>query len=220
MTQNGKVARLPHAVRDELNRRLRDGEEGKKLVAWLNTLPEVRALLAARFDGKPIREQNLSEWKKRGYRDWLAYREVLELSEKLAEDAIDSDRKGRHPLTDTLSVWLASHYAMATRRLSETDGDEGWRLLRETCADVVQLRRGDHSAQRLLLERERAAAQARDADLKWKRKIIVGLETLAKYVAKHPKAKAAFDQLARQVRHPFDPTESDSILPNQTGRPT
>jgi hypothetical protein len=88
------------------------------------------------------------------------------------------------------------------------------------CADVVQLRRGDHSAQRLLLERERAAAQERDADLKWKRKIIVGLETLAKYVENHPEAKAAFDEFARQVRHPFDPSEnpaeSESISPSQT----
>ena len=64
--------------------------------------------------------------------------------------------------------------------------------------------------------RERAAAQARDADMKWKRKIIVGLETLAKYVKKHPEAQAAFDELARRVRHPFDPTESESLRSNQT----
>jgi hypothetical protein len=51
---------------------------------------------------------------------------------------------------------------------------------------------------RLLLERERAAAQARDADMKWKRKIITGLETLTKYAAKHPKAQAALAELARQ----------------------
>jgi hypothetical protein len=28
-------------------------------------------------------------------------------------------------------------------------------------------------------------------------------------VDRHPKAQAAFDQLSRQVRHPFDPTESE-----------
>jgi hypothetical protein len=63
---------------------------------------------------------------------------------------------------------------------------------------------------------ERAAAQARDADMKWKRKIIVGLETLAKYVKKHPEAQAAFDELARRVRHPLirlNPSESDRIKP-------
>lgn len=45
--------------------------------------------------------------------------------------------------------------------------------------------------------------------MKWKRKIIIGLETLALYADKHPEAKATLDELFRQVRHPFDPTESD-----------
>jgi hypothetical protein len=191
VTRNGKVARLPRAVREQLNHRLRDGEEGKQLVRWLNALPEVRALVTAEFGGKPIREQNLSEWKKGGYRDWITHQEAIELAEKLVEDALAWDAKGHAPLTDTLALWLASRYAMATRRVAETKGVEGWRLLRELCADVAELRRGDHSAQRLLLERERAAAQARDAHMKWKRKITTGIETLAKYAAKHPKARAA-----------------------------
>ena len=92
---------------------------------------------------------------------------------------------------------------------------ESWRILREMCADVVELAvitaRGGYP-----FERDRAAAQERDADMKWKRKIIVGLETLAKYVKKHPEAQAAFDELARRVRHPFDSTESESIRSNQT----
>ena len=147
--------------------------------------------MAAEFGGKRIREQNLSEWKKRGYRDWLAHQEALELAEKLAEDATDWDAKNRPPLTDTLALWLASRYAVATRRVVEAKGTESWRILREMCADVVELRRGDHSAQRLSIERHRAAAQARDADMKWKRKIVVELETLTKYAGKHPKAQAA-----------------------------
>ena len=32
MTRNGKIARLPRLIRDELNRRLRDGELGKDVV--------------------------------------------------------------------------------------------------------------------------------------------------------------------------------------------
>src|SRR6266480_1896842 len=186
ISRNGKIARLPRAVRERLNHHLRDGEEGKKLVAWLNGLPEVKAVFAAEFGGKSIREQNLSEWKKRGYRDWVSHQEALELAEKLAEDVIDLERKNHAPLTDTLALWLTSRYAVGTRRVAEAKGSESWRILREMCADVVELRRGDHSAQRLLIERDRAAAHAREADMKWKRKIIVGLETLAKYVETHP----------------------------------
>lgn len=68
-----------------------------------------------------------------------------------------------------------------------------------------------------MLERERVAAQALDAEHKWKRRIVVELETLSKYVEEHPKAKTAFDELVRHVRHPFDPCEnpsqSDQIKP-------
>src|SRR6266446_3589319 len=155
LTRNGKIARLPLAVRQELNRRLAEGEPGKKLVAWLNRLPEVQAILAAEFGGKPIREQNLSEWKQGGYRDWLAQREALEIADRLGEDATEWNAEGRASLTDTLALWLAARYAVATRRVAETAGREGWRLLREMCADIVELRKGDHTAERLQIERER-----------------------------------------------------------------
>jgi hypothetical protein len=209
VTRNGKIARLPHPVREQLNCRLQNGEQGKKLVGWLNSLPEVQAIVAMEFGGKPIREQNLSEWKQGGYPDWIAQQEALEWAERLGEDAAKWEPNGRPPLTDTLALWLAARYAVATRRVAEAEGPEGWRLLREMCGDIVELRRGDHSAQRLLLERERTTAMTRDADMKWKRKIIVGLETLMKYVDKHPEARAALNELADQVRHPFDPTESE-----------
>ena len=78
MTRNGKIARLPKAVRDTLNRRLRDGEPGKRLVAWLNPQPEVQAVLAAEFGGRPITENNLSEWKTGGFREWELQQDALE----------------------------------------------------------------------------------------------------------------------------------------------
>ncbi len=34
MTRNGKIARLPSVLREQLNRRIADGEHGKKLVEW------------------------------------------------------------------------------------------------------------------------------------------------------------------------------------------
>jgi hypothetical protein len=58
--RNGKIARLPDAVRETLNERLRDGEPYEPLLTWLNSLPEVRASLQKHFDGAPIVEQNLS----------------------------------------------------------------------------------------------------------------------------------------------------------------
>ena len=36
MTRNGKIARLPVFIRNQLNERLQNGEESKELVRWLN----------------------------------------------------------------------------------------------------------------------------------------------------------------------------------------
>jgi hypothetical protein len=41
MARNGKIARLPIEIRGELNRRLRSGEKARRLVPWLNSMPEV-----------------------------------------------------------------------------------------------------------------------------------------------------------------------------------
>src|SRR6266567_6492573 len=166
LTRNGKIARLPLAIRQELNRRLDEGEQGKKLVAWLNGLPAVQAIVATEFGGKAIREQNLSEWKQRGYRDWLAKQEALEITERLREDATEWTAEGRASLTDTLAFWLVARYALATRRVAETGGREGWRLLREMCGDIVALRKGDHTAERLEIERERLELEKEKVE-KW-----------------------------------------------------
>lgn len=207
-TRNGKIARLPLHIREQLNRRLQDGQQGRKLVAWLNSLPEVRAITAAEFGGRSVREQNLSEWKQGGYQDWLALQEARVVTARLDEELAACADTGGPPLSETLARWLSVRYALATRRLLQTEGPEQWRLLRELCGDVVELRRGDHNARRLELERARVAAIERDADLKWKRKITIGLETLAREIEHHPEARAAFVALNEILHHSFDPTES------------
>ena len=42
MTRNGKIARLPLAIRQQLNLRLQNGELAQD-PSWLNQLPEVQA---------------------------------------------------------------------------------------------------------------------------------------------------------------------------------
>ena len=59
MTRNGKIARLPRALRHELNCRLADNQDGGVTLNWLNALPEVKAVLARDFGGEPIGKQNL-----------------------------------------------------------------------------------------------------------------------------------------------------------------
>lgn len=158
MTRTGKIARLPREIREELNRRLQDGEPGIRLVAWLNGLPDSQRVLAAHFGGRGISEQNLSEWKAGGYRDWLARQEALAQARELTADAQELTAATEGRLTDHLTTVLAARYAAA---LAGWDGEvteefrRKLRALRGLCQDIVELRRGDHSGARLNLEQER-----------------------------------------------------------------
>ena len=136
MTRTGKIARLPSEVRETLNSRLHEGESGRRLVAWLNSLPEVEAVLKMEFGGREVSEQNLCEWRQGGYRDWLAQQVA-----------------GR--LCQTPGRKLAARYAVA---LADWNGESSeefrgmLRSMRGLCQDVVELRRGDHSAAYLRME--------------------------------------------------------------------
>src|ERR1700745_2413554 len=126
MTRIGKIARLPRNVREELNRRLEDGEEGASLVAWLNSLPAVKKLLAARFGDRPVSEQNLSAWRQGGYQDWLAHQEIVAQVEQLAADA--QELKGmakKTQLTEHLATLVAVRYAEVLANPNH-EPDEQW----------------------------------------------------------------------------------------------
>jgi hypothetical protein len=69
--RNGKIARLPQPIREQLNQRLLDKEPYARLLQWLNALPEVHAVMAGLFGGRPINQQNLSEWKLGGFQEWF-----------------------------------------------------------------------------------------------------------------------------------------------------
>jgi hypothetical protein len=158
MTRTGKIARLPREIRDQLNRRLEQGEPGVRLVPWLNGLPDVQRVLASDFAGRPISEQNLSEWKAGGYRDWLARQETLAQARDLAADASELAQATEGRLTDHLATVLAARYAAALVGWNgELTGEFRGKLraLHGLCQDIVELRRGDHSGARLNLERDR-----------------------------------------------------------------
>ena len=71
MARIGKIARLGSDIRNELNSRLADGADGKNILHWLNSLPSVCETLARSFGARPITKQNLSNWRRGGYQDWL-----------------------------------------------------------------------------------------------------------------------------------------------------
>lgn len=158
MTRTGKIARLPRELREQLNRRLQDGQPGTQLVLWLNSLPEAQAVLVREFRGRAISEQNLSEWKQGGYGDWLARQDALAQVRELAADAGELAGATDGALVEHLAIVLAARYAAALtdwRGEPTAESRRKLRSLRGLCQDIVELRRGDHSAARLKIEQER-----------------------------------------------------------------
>jgi hypothetical protein len=151
MTRNGKIARLPRPVREELNQRLHHGEQGKQLVAWLNTLPEVQAIMRSDFAGRPIREQSISEWKQRGYREWLAFQQAGEIA------ALRGETVPQRSLEQVAAIAANELLLLARKRMTGATDEEKWQILRELSGDIDKLRRTDQSADRLDLERCRLA---------------------------------------------------------------
>jgi hypothetical protein len=151
MTRVGKIARLPREIREQLNRRLDDGRPGVELVAWLNSMRDVRAVLKEEFGGNPISEQNLSEWKPGGFVEWQKQRELVQRARELAESAMELDQTCGGSLVDRVLTLLAVRYAELLGKLSSADGGRGedWKMLREVCSDLTDLRKGDHSAERV-----------------------------------------------------------------------
>jgi hypothetical protein len=185
MTPRGKIARLPRALRDKVNLRLQNGEEGRKIVAWLNSLPEVTHLLAAEFDGQPINEPNLSHWKAGGFREWENQQQALDAVRSFSAETAELRHAGASHLTDYIALNLAARLALALRQLPD-DADPA--DLRQFCADLVSLRRGDHRAQWLRLEVETVNLEKRKFDHK--------LELEQKELKTGPVTKEALDQAA------------------------
>ncbi len=164
----GKIARLPDSIRDQLNVRLDNGERGKPVLNWLNSLPEAQAVLAApEFAGQPITKQNLYDWMQAGFRNWKMRQTAFEFASSQQADDTALQRALSDTLTDKLVHWMAFRYAAAAHTLSptDTDPDAELRRLRSFCADIVALRRGDLSAGRLALEQKRVALEEAAAAL-------------------------------------------------------
>lgn len=112
MTRKGKIASLPATIREEVNRRLFDGERGPSILKSLNENPDVLRILEsdagrAAFGSKTdessvtlVTAQNLSEWRNGGYQDWLAQRETVENTKILSDYAFKLAKAGGGSLSE------------------------------------------------------------------------------------------------------------------------
>jgi hypothetical protein len=163
----GKIAHLPLKLRDQLNQRLANSEDDQSLLDWLNSLPEVQTLLQARFDALPISRQNLSKWKKRGFRDWLLRLDALELIAAAKAEDPDLAAVTTRDFTACLNRSLTLRLAAAAQSLDPADQpQDALPRLHQLCADLLAFRRTDQLADRLALDAARlhctAACHAHD----------------------------------------------------------
>jgi len=154
--RNGKIARLPNGIREQLNCRLADGESGNRLIEWLNSNPEVMKVMAEQFDGRPITDGNLSEWRAGGYEDWLTLDAFLGETRVLSENAGQLVATGIS--SDHLHIVLLAHHARLLKNLEtmpENEFKTRLNTVRKLTASIMQMRRDELQRARLELQRER-----------------------------------------------------------------
>jgi hypothetical protein len=159
MARNGKIARLPRAVRSLLNSRLENGQDGKQILIWLNDLPAVRDVLQETFHGNPITEQNLSDWRLGGYEEWRVCQDLLAQAAELAAHRQDLEdaAPGQSP-ADILAAAVTFRYSAILAGQGPALDEQALaqlNALSRICQAVVQLRRSDQHAARQKIQTER-----------------------------------------------------------------
>ena len=175
----GKISRLPREIREQVNQRLNAGEAGKRLVAWLNELPAVRAVMAEEFDGAAINEQNLTNWKQGGFREWRMEREARDFMRPSPETTTTT------VTTKELATGVAIRHLLLVHEWQQSPMpvERRWRQMRVILRDTLKLQRQDHSDRRLELDWERlrfAEEKFEDAKHSDTRRAMVGFLVAAR----------------------------------------
>ena len=151
------IERKINKLREELNHRLDDGEEGDAILQWLNARPEVQSLPVRDNECRTVNKQNLSDWRNGDFKRWQAQQDLLAHARELSADSRQIAEAAEGQLTDHLASVLTARYAAL---LSDWDGEvtdefrRKQKALRILSQDIVELRRGDHSAARLKIEQD------------------------------------------------------------------
>ena len=152
-----KIGRLPFAIRNELNERIRDGVGGPEILAWLNGLPSTRKIIRELKSGE-INAQNLTDWRSSGYRDWL-------------EDQCQADRIRRlAEISQTLASAAGGNAAgvgcnIATAKIMDARESADEEQVADLAKALVQLRAGENAAQKVALAEEKNAIQKEQLEL-------------------------------------------------------
>jgi hypothetical protein len=152
---------LPESVREELNKRLRNGELGAQLLPWLNGLEETRRVCGEFFGGAEINGQNLSDWRAGGYEEWSEKQDKTYRVKELASFAAGLARANGGSIAEgAAAIASGKLLELLETAESEPDGPPGKKGLNlEQLGDVVtsltSLRSAEIAQQRADIDREK-----------------------------------------------------------------
>lgn len=147
--RRGKFAQLPRHIRETINRMLDDGRTGREVLEWANAQPEVIAMVAEKFGGEPLSDNNLSQWFKGGFLDWRREQEQVEKTAALAELSMRIAKESGGSIAEG-AVAIAGGKVLAA--LESADG-EG---LLDLITGVANLRGKEIDAAKLELAKHRS----------------------------------------------------------------
>ena len=152
-----KIGRLPFAIRNELNERIRDGVGGSEILTWLNGLRHTRQILRELKSGE-INAQNLTDWRSTGYKDWLEDQSQADRIRRLAE------------VSQTLASAAGGNAAgvgcnIATAKIMDALESADEEQVADLAKALVQLRSSENAAQKVALAEEKNAIQKEQLEL-------------------------------------------------------
>ena len=163
-SRNGKIASLPQAIRNEVNRRLDDAELSSDILAWLNAEPGVRAVLDQRWRGQPIQPGSLNEWRRGGYQDHLRQQERLAQVRELASFAAQLGEAEAEKLTGGCLALVMAKLFELLQVVEMNDADDVPKLVKL----ISVLRSVDLSKTKIELERTKIDQNQTKIDLRQK----------------------------------------------------
>jgi hypothetical protein len=199
MTRKGKIARLPHALRTEVNTRLHNGQTGPVILKWLNSQPAAKKVWAEHFAGVAASEQNLSEWRTGGYREWLSRQERTEHLKTLSQFARDAANAGGN-LADGAAAIIGGHILEALEtagNIAITGGSDDANKdpaagLAKMAAAVATLQNSANAREKLALDKKRVSQKDKSLDIDREK---LELQTCRAFIqwAKNPEIIAILD---------------------------
>jgi hypothetical protein len=159
----GKIAHLPAEIREQINRRLYDGQTGKQIIRWLKT--QMHEVASA-----DISDSNISQWRQGGYQDWLKDEAQVTRTRQRAELAMRLAKAAGGSVSQSVCAQLAGRIDEKLDCLSDEDIEKMKPLL-DTLneAEKMRLKRieVDQKVKALNLLREKFEVETCEKFVEW-----------------------------------------------------